>query len=221
MERSCDEKQMRNDGATRVPAARVFSIGHSHHEAGAFVELLRRAGVDAIADVRSQPFSQRMPQFNRPELQQTLQASDIHYAFLGDTLGGRPQRPSLYDADGRVNYERVRATDSFKRGLEQLASAQEDYRVAMLCAEEDPLDCHRGLMITPALVQVGIYPLHLRGNGTSETTAEMEDRLLDLTQLGGLFALTDEERQQSLAEAYRAWARKKAFRLSSETDDDW
>jgi uncharacterized protein (DUF488 family) len=202
---------------------RLFSIGHSNHDFARFVELLRQAGITAVADVRSQPFSQRCPQFNRADLQRELQGHEIAYAFLGDQLGGRPQDASLYDADGRVDYERVRRTAAFRRGIGRLSQALEDYVVVMVCSEEDPLDCHRGLMITPALVEEGIHPAHLRGDGAVESAAEFEERLLAATKMGagmldGLFAemVSSEERQRYLAEAYRAQARRRAFRLRPE-----
>jgi uncharacterized protein (DUF488 family) len=198
---------------------RLYSIGHSSHAPTAFRGLLRAAGVTAVADVRSQPFSQRWPQFNRPELERALRAEGIVYVFLGDRLGGRPQQPSVYDPTGRVDYERVRATPAFRRGLDDLLGGLEEYAVAMMCSEADPLDCHRGLMITPALVERGVAPLHLRRDGSIETTAEMEERLLAATGVGrgvvdGLFAalVPDEERRSLLAEAYRVMARRKAYR---------
>jgi uncharacterized protein (DUF488 family) len=200
-------------------APRLFSIGHSHHDLAGFLGLLRRTAITAVADVRSHPFSRRLPQFHRPDLERALQALGMSYLFLGDRLGGRPEDHALYDADGRVDYERVRATSSFRAGLETLVQAAEDSPVAMLCSEADPLDCHRGLMITPALLEVAIAPLHLRRDGTVETTAEMEERLLAETGVGagvldGLFAaqVTAEERRRLLAEAYRVMARRKAFR---------
>ena len=111
----------------------------------------------------------------------------------------------------------------FCQGLDQLCQVGQEFAVAMLCAEEDPLDCHRGLMIAPALVERGIAPLHLRGDGRVETTQEMESRLLAETKVGfgildGLFAasISTDERREMLAEAYRAMARKKAFRLRSD-----
>lgn len=213
---------MRNDAftpsASPGPAedGRVFTIGHSHHELQHLLELLRAAGVDAVADVRSSPFSRRLPQYNRPELERGLKEAGVVYVFLGEELGGRPQQPSLYDDEGRVDYRRVRTTDFFRRGLERVARAREKYRVALLCAEEDPLDCHRGLMIAPALVELGVLPVHLRGDGGIETTGALEERLLRATGLDGLFALEGEERRQSLEAAYDALARKKAFRLRPE-----
>jgi uncharacterized protein (DUF488 family) len=207
---------MRNDPD---PSPRLLSVGHSNHELPDFLRLLQGAGVTAVADVRSHPFSQRLPQFNRPDLERALRACDIGYTFLGDDLGGRPRPRDLYDAEGRVDYEKVRTTAAFRRGLARLLEGLEWFTVAMLCSEADPLDCHRGLMITPALLERGVSPIHLRRDGSQETTAEMEERLLALTGVGkgvldGLFAaaVTPEERRQFLAEAYRAHARRKAFR---------
>jgi uncharacterized protein (DUF488 family) len=184
------------------------------------VELLRAASVTAIADVRSQPFSQRYPHFNRPELQRGLADHDIAYAFLGGELGGRPRDSKLYDGEGRVNYERVRQTSAFRKGLDRLGQALDSFTVSLLCSEEDPLVCHRGLMIAPALVEQKISPSHLRADGSVETTEELEKRLLTETKVGigildGLFAetVTEEDRQRLLAEAYRVQARRKAFRL--------
>jgi hypothetical protein len=205
---------------------RFFSIGHSHHTIADLMALLRQAGVTAIADVRSQPFSRRLPHFNRSELEAALRENDLAYAFLGDSLGGRPARPSLYDTDGRVDYERVRQESFFQFGLDVLIEAGETHRIAMLCAEEDPLDCHRGLMIAPALVERGITPQHLRGNGTVESTPALEQRLLVETGVGagilnGLFAATilDEERRFCVDEAYRIMGRRKAYRLRGDETD--
>jgi uncharacterized protein (DUF488 family) len=184
------------------------------------VQLLHGAGITAVADVRSSPYSQRLPQFNRPELERDLLAQGLAYVFLGDQLGGRPRDPSLYDAEGRVDYEKVRTTAAFQRGLDRLARAAGPYTVALLCGEADPLDCHRGLMIAPALVERGLGVAHLRKDGSVETQAALEARLLaatgsDTSLADGLFAalLGAEERRHLLAAAYRARARRIAFRL--------
>jgi uncharacterized protein (DUF488 family) len=204
----------------------LLSIGHSNLETEALIRLLEAASVTALADVRSQPFSKRHPQFNQPELQSLLSRGDIAYAFLGDSLGGRPRARHFYDDEGRISYERVRVTPGFARGLDLLIQGAEDHIVAFLCSEEDPLDCHRGLMITPALVERGLSPGHLRKDGTVEPTPAMEQRLLEATSLdggmlGGLFAdlVSAEERREILAEAYRERGRRKGYRLPSEGEE--
>jgi uncharacterized protein (DUF488 family) len=204
---------------------RLLSVGHSDHDWLAFVELLKQAGISAVADVRSQPFSKRLPHFNRSELERGLRQHGIAYVFLGSLLGGRPEDPELYDAEGRVDYERVRQTDFFQEGVRRLRQGLERYTIALLCSEEDPLDCHRGLMIAPALREIGIDTTHLRRNGAIEGMAQTEERLLAETRIGdglldGLFAeqLTDEDRGQLLVEAYRKQARRRAFRLREDSE---
>src|SRR5262245_50233341 len=129
-------KQM-NPEATGAP--KLYSVGHSTHDLPAFVELLKRAGVTAVADVRTYPSSQWIPHFNRPELERALPAHGIAYVFLGDLLGGRPDDTGLYDDSGRIDYEKVRRTSAFQNGLERLLRGAERYRIAMMCAEPDPL----------------------------------------------------------------------------------
>jgi uncharacterized protein (DUF488 family) len=202
---------------------RLLSIGHSNHDWPRFLALLRAVGVTAIADVRSSPHSRRLPWYNRAELEAGLAENGIAYVYLGDRLGGRPFSPDLFDDEGRADYERIRATEAFQEGLGRLVRGLEEQTVAMLCAEEDPLDCHRGLMITPALAEHGVRPGHLRKDGTVETTEAMEERLLATTGVGtglldGLFRplVSADERRELLAEAYRVMAGKKAFRLREE-----
>jgi uncharacterized protein (DUF488 family) len=206
-----------------IPAPRLLSVGHSKHDPEAFLRLLCGAGVALVADVRSRPFSGRWPHFNRPELERLLDETGIGYLFLGDQLGGRPDAAELYTADGQADYERVRQTPEFRAGLDQLLLEAERGTVALLCSEADPLDCHRGLMIAPALLERGLAPGHLRRDGSIETTAELEDRLLAETNVGrgivdGLFAaqVTAEERRLLLTEAYALMARRKAFRRNDD-----
>ena len=200
----------------------LFSVGHSNHDWPRLLALLHGAGVTAVADVRSSPYSKRYPHFNKGPLESALLASGIGYVYLGDLLGGRPNSRALYDSEGRADYDAIRATPAFRRGLERLLEGAARYRVAMLCGEDDPLDCHRGLMITPALGELGVSPRHLRKDGTVETTAAMEQRLLKETKLderlqADLFHTPDEaEIRAIMAEAYRQMAKKKAFQLQEE-----
>jgi uncharacterized protein (DUF488 family) len=205
--------------------SRILTVGHSTHDWPRFLQLLRQAAVTAVADVRSQPHSRWCPQFNRPELERSLPEQHMAYVFLGEELGGRPRDLGLYDDEGRVRYEWVRNHSLFQQGLARLLEALHRFRVVLLCSEEDPLDCHRGLMIAPALVERGQLPAHLRGDGSIESMAQFEERLLEKTGvavglLDGLFAdqVTAEQRRACLDEAYRQQGRRRAFRLRREQE---
>lgn len=162
------------------PLSEVFTIGHSNHTFETFMALLVRHGVTAVADVRSAPFSRFNPQFSRDALIRDLKCHAIRYVFLGRELGARSADPSCYE-NGRVQYSRLARTELFSRGVEQVIREARDARVALLCAEKDPLDCHRALLVARALDERGIEVRHILADGRIETHHDAMERLLDVT----------------------------------------
>jgi len=158
----------------------IFTIGHSTHSTEAFLSLLRLHDVGAVADVRSSPFSRFNPQFNRLPLEQSLKANGIRYVFLGKELGARSDDRSCYD-HGRVQYSRLAQTALFQSGLDRVLQGAAKYRVALMCAEKEPLECHRTLLVAKALAEGGKEVLHIHADGHLETHEAAMDRLLTLT----------------------------------------
>jgi uncharacterized protein (DUF488 family) len=178
----------------------VFTIGHSNLEIGAFLDLLKLHRVEAVADVRSSPYSEHNPQFNRETLRRSLRDSGIAYVFLGDELGARRSEPECY-VNGRADYARIAKTPAFRRGIGRIAEGSVRMRVALMCAEKDPLDCHRCVLISPILRQQGLQVRHILTNGSVAAHEEVEARLLHLfDRANDDFFLPPSER---VAEAYR------------------
>ena len=155
----------------------VLTIGHSNHAPDVFVRLLGAHAVTVLADVRSAPYSRFHPQFNRSALARKLADAGIEYVYLGDALGGRPADPGLYEG-GRVRYERVARTEPFRDAVEHVAERAGRDRLAIMCAEREPLACHRTLLVAPALEERGAAVAHIRADGALEPHAETMDRLL-------------------------------------------
>ncbi len=201
----------------------LFTIGHSNLDWQTFVELLRRFQVALLIDVRSRPQSHRFPHFSQPEFEQSLLQSDVSYLFLGEELGGRPDDPDLYGPDGLVNYRACRKSFRFRAGIERVLRELENNTIAMMCAEEDPLTCHRFLMICPELVATGVEPLHIRKGGALEAQREAEDRLLAARNFNPVVGLSllEDKRAAALEEAYAAQAEKCAFRADPQAVDYW
>jgi uncharacterized protein (DUF488 family) len=156
----------------------VFTIGHSNHSLDEFLALLRQHKVSAIADVRSSPFSRIHPQFNRGLLKRMLRKSGIAYVFLGEELGGRTNDRSCYE-NGQVQYGRIAETALFHEGLSRIVRGAQRYRLALVCAEKEPLACHRALLIARALQTMGIAAVHIHADGHLETQEHAMSRLLD------------------------------------------
>ena len=153
----------------------LWTIGHSNQEADHFLRLLASCSIDVLADVRSQPYARYASHFSRAPLRRLVEDAGLRYLFLGRELGGRPPEPEMYDGDDYVLYGRLAESQRFTDGLRHLRDSMARGRVAMMCSEEDPTDCHRRLLVTRALLQ-GDAPLrvtHIRGDG----------RLVDEAQL--------------------------------------
>jgi|SRR5580704_2796052 uncharacterized protein (DUF488 family) len=178
----------------------VFTIGHSTHRLDAFIKLLKRHGVTVLADVRSAPFSRFNPQFNKDSLQRDLKLHGIKYVFLGRELGARSNDSSCYE-DGRVLYARLARTDLFRHGVARVMRGAEDHRIALMCAEREPLECHRTLLVATALDEQGVKVAHILADGGLEAHSDSMERLLDLTGLPreDLFSSQAELIKQALA----------------------
>ncbi len=160
----------------------VFTIGHSRHAPDVLIELLQRHGITAVCDVRSKPFSRMNPQFNRDELQATLWENGIAYRFMGKELGGRSDDPACY-VDGRVSYRRIAATPSFQSGLKRVIGGMKDFQIALMCAEKEPLDCHRTILVSRRLVEQGTPVEHIHADGSLESHDAAVRRLFELLDM--------------------------------------
>ncbi len=198
-----------------APKNPLFTIGHSNLEAAAFLKLLRQHNVQTVADVRSSPYSQYTPQFNREVLQATLRPAGIGYVFLGDELGARRTEREVYE-NGQATYERIAQTSSFKSGLERVLRGLGKFRLALVCAEKDPLTCHRTILVCRNLKNAGIEIQHIHSDGHLETHAEAEQRLLQTLKL----PTEDFFRTHSeiLNEAYALQGKKIAYAEEAESE---
>ncbi len=190
----------------------VLTIGHSNHALDTFIALLQRHAVTALADVRSAPYSRFHSQFNRESLAGSLEGERIEYVHLGQALGGRSDDPACYE-DGRVRYDRVAGTETFRQGLARVVQGAADHRIALLCAEREPLECHRTLLVGRALDERGIEVEHIHADGRLESHNEAMERLLQLFNLdpdGDLFRRA-QPREELVAEAIALQARRVAF----------
>ncbi len=176
----------------------LYTIGHSNHPFDTFLDLLRLHRIDVLADVRTQPFSQFSPQFNRENLRSAIVSASLQYVFLGDSLGGRPDGDDLYDDRGHVLYYRVAQSERFNRGIDRLLSGMEKYRVAIMCSEEDPAVCHRFLLVTRVLDQRGIDIQHIRGDGQLQSERTVCQSSKDRRNQGVLFEEMENDTWKSL-----------------------
>ena len=187
----------------------LYTIGHSTHTAQNVINLLRLHGITAVADVRSNPYSRMNPQFNRESFSSVLNASGIAYVFLGRELGARTKDRNCY-SQGKVQYDLLARTDLFLAGLERITRGMDNYRVSLMCAEKDPLTCHRAILVCRHLVTHGINVSHILEDGSLENHEDALSRLLDELGLAKQ-DLFGRSRAEIIEEAYSERGQKIAY----------
>ncbi len=188
--------------------ARILTIGHSNHGWDRFWQLLRGAGVTAVADVRTSPWSRHTPHFNRDVLAKRLKEEGVAYVFLGAELGGRPAAARLFD-QGVADYEAMAVEPAFREGLDRVAKGAQTHVVALMCSEQEPLDCHRCLLVSRRLQERGLSVAHVHPDGAVEPHEAVERRLLVCEGLDQEDIFENEEAR--IARAYVQRARKVAY----------
>jgi uncharacterized protein (DUF488 family) len=186
----------------------VLTIGHSNHSIARFIDLLHVQAVTAVADVRSQPYSRLHPDFNRESLAEALKKEGIVYVFLGRELGARSEEPACYE-NGRVQYRKLAESQVFKAGLHRVIEGAKAYRLALLCAEKEPLACHRTLLVSRALEAAGVAVAHIHAEGRLESHSDAMTRLLRL--LGMPDADLFRSKEQLIADACAAQEQRIAY----------
>ncbi len=193
----------------------LFTIGHSTHQIDFFLKRLKEHHIDCLIDVRSHPFSNIAPQFNKPLLYKTLQTNKISYAHMPDEFGARRTEKAFLNHDGKVDFEKVREGDAFKRGVERIKNGlSKGFNIALMCAEADPFICHRFSMISRGLTQSGLEVQHILKDGSIVTNDSLEEKLLEkfksVLPTETLFTPA-RSREELISEAYRLQNSKIAF----------
>lgn len=198
----------------------IYTIGHSNHTIERFIDLLKMHGVEVVADVRSVPVSSRHPQFNRDPLKAALASAGIKYLFLGKELGARRTEREAYE--GQVaSYERIGGLPAFREGLDRVRKGAESFRVALMCAEKDPLDCHRALLVCRHLRDAILGPIqHILADGSLEAHEQTERRLVaDMGMNADQVEMFSDQSEPTLERAYRKRGLKIAFQEEASVGD--
>lgn len=187
----------------------LFTVGHSTHTIEKFISLLKIHDVLALADVRSHPFSRHFPHFSKAELKKSLQDAGITYVFLGRELGARSENPACY-RNGKAQYELLAEEHQFKEGLNRLRKGMAQYSIALMCAEKDPLECHRAILVGRKMHEGGAHVGHILADGNLEMHVALEARMLKSLKMSDIDMFSSKE--EILLSAYKQHGKNIAYK---------
>jgi uncharacterized protein (DUF488 family) len=196
----------------------IYTIGYSSYQIDSFTAVLIKLGINAVADVRSSPYSKFNPDFNKEPLTTALKAQGISYVFLGDYCGARYSDRSCYTEDGRADYNKIAKHPKFLEGLKRILDGSSKFQIALMCAEKDPITCHRTILICKNLKGKGVIIKHILEGGSVEDHLTAEGRLVSLYKLDQPDLFMGSE--QLLEEAYEKQALNIAYRLNGEPNGE-
>ena len=186
----------------------LFTVGHSQHDVNYFISLLNQYNIDYILDVRSIPYSKYAEQYNKENISISLNSANIKYISMGKYFGARPQNKELYHNEGYLDFEKVRESKDFNKGIENvMVGLNQGHNIALMCTEKEPIDCHRAILVARAFEMHMVYTKHILPNGEILTQQQLNEQLLqkyfpDRAQLS-LFTYGKEiSEQEYLIEAY-------------------
>lgn len=166
----------------------IYTIGYGSRSIAELIEVLHQHEIAYLIDVRSAPYSRYKPEFSKAALANELERHSIRYVFMGDSLGGRPDDETCY-VNGKVDYEKVKSTAFYQRGIERLHTAfTQQQSVVLMCSEGKPEECHRCKLIGTTLTTQNIPVIHIDENGEQMTQEQIVDRLT-----GGQLSMFGEE----------------------------
>lgn len=199
---------------------KLFTVGHSQYTPDYFKKILEKNGINFVLDVRSTPYSKFAEQFNRENIQVFLRKNNINYSYMGKYFGARPTDLSLYTTEGYLDFEKVSQSELFNIGVENvILGLEHGNRIALMCTEKDPIDCHRAIMVARAFDLKGIEVSHILPDGNIQTQRELDNRLLDLyfgdrEQLSIFNYNTEITDDEYLVQAYRKRNEQIGYRIN-------
>lgn len=193
----------------------LYTIGHSTHSTEQFIALLLKHSINCLCDVRSSPYSRYNEQFNREALMEELKKWNIKYVFFGAELGGRSNDASCY-VGGQVQFDLLAKTKLFQEGIEKLLKTIDSGRVAIMCAEKDPIMCHRMILVSHA-IKSSLEIKHILENGRTEHNKDAEKRLMAMLGIAPVDLFLTED--QLIELAYKTQGKKIAYKDKEEGDE--
>ncbi len=180
----------------------IYTIGHSNYPIEKFIALLQQHDISLVVDVRSEPYSRYCPHFNKAEIEHYLMVEKICYVYMGLELGARP-KSSLYYEGNKVNFDKLVEGEEFQRGIRWLLEHISNERIALMCAEKDPLDCHRMIILSRYLKNHQVNIGHIHEDGIVEEHHQAELRLVRYLKIEPTLFEPDMTEEELIERAYQ------------------
>ena len=200
----------------------IFAIGHSNYPYDKLIEMIKKYGIDCVVDIRETPYSKYNTQYNREVLRENLKSSGFTYVYMGHEFGAKRQTKESYNDDGYADFEKVIKEELFLKGIERITKGlQMGYKIVLLGAMQEPIRCHRSIMLGKYLNEKGFDVKYIMHEGNIVNQDYIEENLLnkyfsDRNQLSIDSLLgTDKSREEMIEEGYKLANKEIGYRTEN------
>ena len=158
----------------------IYTLGHSNYPFDKFIEILKKYDINCVVDIRSTPYSKYNTQYNKEFLHETLKNLGYTYIYMADEFGAKRKTKVSYNDEGYADFDKVILEDEFKRGIERLkVGCSKNYKIVLLGAMQEPIRCHRAILLGKELIKAGFDVKHIMHEGDLKVQSELEEQLLE------------------------------------------
>ena len=158
----------------------IYTIGHSNYSADKLIDMLKFHNINCVVDIRGTPYSKYNIQFNKETIRQTLINHGFIYIYMAKEFAVQRENKSLYLKEGYADFEKVMHDKDFLDGVERLkVGINKGYRIVLIGAMQDPINCHRCILLGRALREEGFNVKHILDDYSLASQEQMEERLLE------------------------------------------
>lgn len=158
----------------------IFTIGHSNYKVEKLIDMLRYYNINCVVDIRGTPYSKYNVQYNKEIIKNTLIKEGFVYIYMAKEFAAKRQNKESYNKEGYSDFERVIYEESFKNGIKRLkVGCEKGYRIALLGAMQDPIRCHRSILVGRQLVKSGFIVKHILDDYSTALQNDIEKSILE------------------------------------------
>ena len=158
----------------------IYTIGHSNYSVEKLIDMLKFYDINCVVDIRGTPYSKYNIQFDKETIKYTLTHSGFIYIYMAKELAAKRINKQSYNSEGYSDFEKVIHEDDFINGIKRLrVGCEKGYKIALLGAMQEPIRCHRSILVGRALRDYGFNVKHILDDYSIASQEDIEKNILD------------------------------------------
>lgn len=158
----------------------IYTIGHSNYSVEKLIDMLKFYDINCVVDIRGTPYSKYNIQFDKETIKYTLTHSGFVYIYMAKELAAKRINKQSYNSEGYSDFEKVIHEDDFINGIQRLKiGCEKGYKIALLGAMQEPIRCHRSILVGRALRDYGFNVKHILDDYSIASQEDIEKNILD------------------------------------------